>query len=102
VEQALFAERVKLGIARLGTAADARVEVRLQGKTKLQGYISEVTEEPFVVIDAKTGVATAAPYPQVKQVKGQNLSTRTRIAIGLALSAAVLITLFLVVGAVAD
>ena len=97
--QARFTERVKAGIARLGTGPDARVEVRLQDKTKLKGYLSEVTEEHFVVADAKTGVATQVLYPQVKQVKGQNLSSGGRIAVALALSAAALIAVFSLVGA---
>ena len=99
--QARFIERVKAGIASLGTGTDARVEVRLQDKTKLKGYLSEVTEEHFVVADAKTGVATRVLYPQVKQVKGQNLSSGERIALGFALSAAALLTLFIVVGLLA-
>ncbi len=89
--QARFTERVKAGIARLGTGTDARVEVRLQDKTKLKGYLSEVTEEHFVVADAKTGVATRVLYPQVKQVRGQNLSSGARIAIGVALAVVLVI-----------
>jgi len=98
--QARFTERVKAGIASLGTGTDARVEVRLQDKTKLKGYLSEVTEEHFVVADARTGLATRVLYPQVKQVKGHNLWSGQRIAIGVALAAAILIGVFLIAGAV--
>lgn len=99
-KRARFVEQVKAGIATLGAGPDAKVEVKLQDRTKLKGYLSEVTGEHFVVTDAKTGAATRVLYPQVKQVKGQNLSSGARIAIGLALTAAVLLAVVLVVGAV--
>lgn len=90
-KQARFAEQVKAGIAKLGTGADARVEVRLRDKTKLKGYVSEVAGEHFVVADSKTGAAAAVAYSQVKQVKGHNLSTGARVAVGIALAVALLI-----------
>ncbi len=100
--QARFTERVRAGIAKLGTGADARVEVELQDKTKLKGYLSEVTGEHFVVTDAKTGVSTRVLYPQVKQVKGQNHSSGARIAIGFAIVAVILITVFAIAAAVSS
>lgn len=77
-----FAEKVKAGIAKLGTGADARIEVKLQDKTKLKGYVSEAGEESFVIVDEKTGATSTVSYPQVKQVKGNNLSTAAEIALG--------------------
>src|ERR1044071_1133228 len=56
-EQARFFEKVKKNIVKLGTGADAWVEIKLRDKTKLRGYISEVGEDSFVVVDAKTGAA---------------------------------------------
>lgn len=46
-------------------------------------------------MDVKTGAATTVPYPQVKQVKGNNLSTGTKIAIGLGIVAGVILFLAL-------
>ena len=99
-KQARLTEQVKEGIAKLGTGPDARVEVKLHDKTKLKGYLSEVTKEHFVVTDLKTGAATQVLYPQVKQAKGHNMSTGARIAIAVALAAALLIAVALVAGAV--
>jgi len=90
-KQAQFAGQVKAGIAKLGTGAEARVEVRLRDKTKLKGYVSEAAGEHFVVTDSKTGAATAVAYSQVKQVRGHNLSTGARIAVGFALAVGLLI-----------
>ena len=74
-------KKVKEGILRLGTGEVARVKVKLRDGTKLAGYISEANENSFVVVDAKNGTPTTIPYPQVKQVKGNNLSTGAQIAI---------------------
>jgi hypothetical protein len=84
-EEARAAERVKAGVARLGVGPDARVVVKLRDKTKLKGYIREASEGGFVVVDEKTGAATAVAYPQVGQVKGNNLSTGVKVAITVAI-----------------
>ena len=90
-KEALFAEKVKASILKLGTGESARVQIKLRDKTKLAGYISEAGADSFVVKDGKTGVATVVPYPQVKQVKGNNLSTGAKIAIGVGIVVAVLV-----------
>ncbi|MBA3440463.1 MAG: hypothetical protein H0T92_11395 [Pyrinomonadaceae bacterium] len=91
-----FAGKVKAGIAKIGTGPEARVKLKLRDKTKLEGYISEAGENSFVVTDAKTGVATTVAYPQVKTVKGNNLSKGAWITIGvIAGIGVVLLALFL-------
>ncbi len=97
-----FIERVKEGIARLGTGPDARVEVKLQDRTKLKGYLSEVSADGFVVNDAKTGAATRVAYPQVTQVKGHNLSTNQRVAVVVVLAVATVIALYCIAAAVSN
>jgi hypothetical protein len=81
-KEARFAEKVKSGIAKLGTGKDALVKVKLRDGTKLSGYITEADESSFVVVDSKTGAHTTIPYPQVKQVKRNNLSSGAWFAIG--------------------
>jgi hypothetical protein len=88
-KEARFAEKVRQGVRRLGTGETARVEVRLRDKTKLNGYISEAGENNFVVVDA-SGASHTVAYPQVQKVKGNNLSTGAKIAIGVAVVAAIL------------
>ena len=89
-KQARFAEKVKANVLKLGAGEAARIKVRLRDKTKLEGYISAAGEETFTVIDAKTGVAAVVAYPQVKSVKGNNLSTGAKIAIGVGIAALVI------------
>jgi hypothetical protein len=85
-KEARLAEKVKANVLKFGTGAGARVKVKLRDKTKLEGYISVADEEGFTVTDLKTGNATRVAYPQVKTVKGHNLSTGAKIAIGVGIA----------------
>ena len=95
-------QKVKDGIAKLGVGPDARVQLKLKDKTKLAGYISAVEAEHFVVTDLATGQSTTVPYPDVTQVKGNNLTTRTKIIIAASIIAGVIIVLYIVRGAFCD
>ena len=94
-KEAEFAQKVKSEMAKLGTGPDARVEVKLRDKTKLKGHLSEVGNESFAVVDDKSGSVTTITYTQVKQVKGNNLSTGAKIAIGVGVFLAVILILTL-------
>ena len=90
-KDARFAEKVKSNVLKLGIGESARVKVKLRDKTKVEGYISAADAESFTVTDAKSGTATTIAYPQVKSVKGNNLSTGAKIAIGVGIAAAVIL-----------
>lgn len=92
--QVPFAEKVKANVQRLGTGEAARVKVQLRDQTRLEGYISTADDEGFTVTNSKTGTATEVAYPQVKSVKGNNLSTGAKIAIGVGIAAAVILLIF--------
>ena len=89
-KHARFADKVKVSVLKLGSGEAARVKVKLRDKTKLEGYISAADAEGFIVTNSKTGMATQVSYPQVKSVKGNNLSTGAKIAIGVGIAAAVI------------
>jgi hypothetical protein len=80
-----FAAKIKASIARLGTGPEARAEIGLRNHRKFKGYISAVTEDGFTVVDSKSKTSVQVAYPQVKQVKGNNLTTGVKIAIGVAI-----------------
>lgn len=90
------AEKIRQEIFKLGTGKDTRVEVKLRDKTKLRGYISQADDNGFVVIDLKSEVATDVAYPQVRQIKGNNLSTGAKIAIGVGIGAGVTLLIFFI------
>lgn len=89
------AAKVRTEIAKLGTGTDARIAVKLRDKSKVAGYVSQVGEEAFVITDLKNGATTTVPYPNVTQVKGNNLSTKAKIAIGAGVAVGVIMLIFL-------
>jgi hypothetical protein len=89
-------DKLKTGIRKLGIGSDARIKVRLKDKTEISGYISEVDDDSFVVIDA-TGKSNIVAYPQVAQAKGNNLSSKEKLAITLV--AVGVIAVLLLIGA---
>lgn len=83
-------EKVKTNITKLGTGKDARIEVKLCDNTKLKGYVSQINQNGFVIVDDKTGNANEVSYPNAKQVKGNNLSTGVKIVIGVGIVIAII------------
>jgi hypothetical protein len=88
-KKALLARQVKAGVAEIGTGTTARVRVLLYDKTKYHGYITKIADDHFIVTDAKTGATAPITYPEVKGIKGNNLSSGAKIGIGVAIAAAV-------------
>ena len=84
------AGEVKAGISRLGVGRGARVELELRDRRRLGGYVSEAGEDYFVVKDSRSGAVTAIAYPEVSKVKGNNLSTGAKVAIGVGAAALVI------------
>lgn len=97
-----FAEKVKGAIVQLGVGQTSVVTIKLRDKTKLTGYVSEIRDTSFDVTDLKSAGTTTVGYPDVVQVKGNNLSTRTKIIITAAVIAGIAITLYIVRGAFCD
>jgi hypothetical protein len=97
-----MAEKVRSGVQKLGVGQDARIELKLRDKTKLAGYVSQSNDDNFTVTDIKTGSSTVVSYPDVTKVQGHNLSTRTKVIIGVAIAVAVAIVLYSVKGAFCD
>jgi hypothetical protein len=96
-KQVRLAGKVKLGIQKLGSGSDTRVEVKLRDKTRLKGYISEISENEFVMTDLKTGASNKVAYADVKQVKGNNLSTGAKIAIGVSVAAGLILLITILI-----
>ncbi|HKY03700.1 MAG TPA: hypothetical protein VJQ56_02355 [Blastocatellia bacterium] len=88
-KQSRSSEKVRLGVSKLGVGPESRVEVRLRDRSKLTGYIQEIKDDSFVVAEATTGTHVFVAYGNVAQVKGQNLSTGAKIAIGIAIGAGI-------------
>ena len=90
-----LAEKVRQAVHALGTGEQARVNVKLRDGSKLEGYVAGAGDTAFTVVSTKTGVTRVVAYPQVGQVKGNNLSTGAKIAIGVGIAAAAIAILWL-------
>ncbi len=86
-----FAGKVKQGVEKIGSGSNTRVEIKLRDKTRLKGYVGEISENGFVVTDLKTGASNSVAYADVRQIKGNNLSTRAKIAIGVSIAAGLIV-----------
>jgi hypothetical protein len=93
-KDARLATQVKQKLSNFGVGKDARLAVKLRSKALLGGYLESAGDESFVLTNLKTGDSTTVAYTEVTQVRGQNLGTGAKIAIGIAIGVgAVLIVL---------
>lgn len=82
-------EKVRDEIRKLGTGPHAQVKLELRDKTKVEGYVSEANDTDFIVVNPKSGTSTTVSYPQVRKARGNNLSGGVKIALTVAVIAAV-------------
>ena len=78
------ADEIKAKVTRLGMGIQARVEVKLKNNTKLKGYIGQISEDGFALVDPKHGTVTPIPYAQVEQIKNTNHSGLFALGLGAA------------------
>lgn len=91
------AAKVKEKIRKLGLGERVKVKVKLYDKTTHKGYVKEVNEADFVVID-NTGNPHIVRYADVDSVGGKNLSTGAKIGIGIGIGVgATIIALLLII-----
>jgi hypothetical protein len=98
-KQARHTEKVRQGILKLGSGESARLVIKMRDKTKLAGFVREAGQDSFVLTDMKTGESRSVAYADVTQVKGQNLSTGTKVLIGVGIAVAVLIIILYAINA---
>ena len=91
--QAQHNAKITNAIGKLGVGKDARISVKLREGRRVEGYIRETRGDGFVVADLNTGNATEVAYRDVKRVRGHNLSTGAKVAIGVGIAVGVLIVL---------
>lgn len=90
-------DEVKVKVARLGIGEKARATVKFKDGTKLKGYISQVTDDGFVVRDRKTDAPTAVLYRDVTRVESnRGHSTARNVAIGTAIGVGSVLTVLAV------
>jgi len=68
-KEAKHAEKIKRSVCKSAVGPGNDIEVKLRDKTKLSGYLSEITDDYFVVTDSKTGVKSTLEYGRVEKVR---------------------------------
>jgi hypothetical protein len=74
------------------SARHTRAEIRLKNNSKLKGYIGQISDKGFTVIDAKTGTRTPIAFDQVIDVRSANRNAKD--AIFFAAGAGVIVVIF--------
>ena len=85
------AAQIKDGLAQLGTGREAQVQFKLRDHRKLTGFIAAVEADTFSFNEAATGATTSLRYADVAQVKGHNLGTGKKVAIGVGIGVGILL-----------
>jgi hypothetical protein len=70
-------------IAKLGSGTDALIAVRLNDKSAVKGYVSEVAQDSFLVVDPATGESNRVAFAQINRLQGVNISTGAQVSHGL-------------------
>ncbi|HVG28713.1 MAG TPA: hypothetical protein VM864_03240 [Pyrinomonadaceae bacterium] len=95
--KALLARQVRAGVSQLGAGKSSVVRVVLYDNTKYHGHITEITDEGFVVADARTGATAPIYYREVKGIKGNSFSTGAKVCVGVAIAATIAVIIAAVV-----
>lgn len=77
--------KIKAGVEKLGEGKDSVVKVKLRDKQEITGYVDEIADWSFTIVDAN-GTSKVIDYTSVKQIKGNNLHKGVWIAIGFGLA----------------
>jgi hypothetical protein len=88
-------EKVRAAIERLGVGPDSRVQLELGDGRRIAGTVASAGDEGFTVADRWTGDPISVDYGDVSAVRGNNLSTGAKVAIGAGIAAAAIVAFIL-------
>ena len=92
----ILSRNVKNTVAKIGTEPNRKIKVTLKDGTKLKGFITEIKNNHFDVLDIRTSKVTTIQYANVIEAKRDGLS---KTAAGWIAGAAIFGTLFIVLAA---
>lgn len=75
-DDAPASEKFRAKVAKLGTGKRSRADITLKDDRRLKGYIGEISENSFTLVDPKRGTVTNIAYDEVRQVKSRNHAVR--------------------------
>ena len=95
---ALASEQIKAKVAKLGTGKRSRADVTLKDDRRLKGYIGEISENSFTLVDPKRGTVTTITYDEVRQFKSRNHAAREVALFGATMGGILILVLATVSG----
>jgi hypothetical protein len=72
------AQDIRRVILKTGTSLNKEIKVKLKDNREVRGFISEITDDHFVVNDASSGVPSSFTYDQVAKVKVRSVGSERR------------------------
>jgi len=98
-----LAAKSRAKVAKIGVGQNAKVEVKLRDESRIKGYVNEVHQDSFTVVERETGVSRSVAYADAMDVKrsGGGLSTKGWAIIGAAAAGAI-VTWIVVKPAICD
>jgi hypothetical protein len=84
----LTPEQVRKSIEKLGTGEKARAIVKLRDGTVHKGFVYDAGDSSFTLLEEKTAQKVTVAYADVVGLKGKNMSTGAKVALGVGLAAA--------------
>ena len=86
-----LAAKSRAKVARIGVGQTAKVEVKLRDESRIKGYVSELQQDSFTVVERDTGGTRNIAYADALEVKRSSggLSTRSWGIIGAAAAGAI-------------
>ena|SRR5215211_1680516 len=86
-------EEIRAKVAKLGTGKRSRADITLKDDRRLKGYIGEISENSFTLVDPKRGTVTNITYDEVRQVKNRNNAVREVAFFGATIGVALILVL---------
>lgn len=69
-------QKIRAKVAKLGTGKRSRADVTLKDDRRLKGYIGEISENGFTLVDPKLGTVTNITYDEVRRFKSSSNAGR--------------------------
>ena len=86
-----LAAKARAKVAKIGVGQTAKVEVKLRDESGIKGYVSDVQQDSFTVVERDTGIARNIVYADALEVKrsSSGVSTKGWAIIGAAAAGAI-------------
>ena len=86
-----IAAKTRAKVAKIGIGQNAKVEVKLRDHSRIKGYIQELQQDSFTLVERDTGLSRSVAYADALEVKrsSSGLSAKNLAIIGAAAGGAI-------------